>query len=116
MRLIILAAACGLLLASCGKKPAPKPAAPQKPQAAADKGAPSPDEIAQTMMKQPEKASRQMLELALQQIVEAFKATNGRPPKSIKELNQSGFKAPQPPEGMKFEMDPKTGYIHVLKK
>ena len=52
----------------------------------------------------------------LSQAIQMFQAQEERNPKSLNELVSSGYlhRLPQPPPGMKFDYDPKTGQVKVV--
>ena len=49
----------------------------------------------------------------MQQSVEAFKATSGRYPKDLAELETAGHQLPKLPKGQQYDYNPKTGEVSV---
>lgn len=46
--------------------------------------------------------------------VKAFQAMNGRYPRDIEELKKEFEDLPDPPDGMKYDYDPKTGRLDLV--
>ena len=64
-----------------------------------------------TVVKQPGRFRDKTTIQAVEQCVKSFWALEGRFPKSLDEVRNSGYDLPQPPDGAEFTYDPKTGKV-----
>ena len=51
--------------------------------------------------------------LGIRQAIQAFNATNDRLPADLDELKKEGYEIPEPPGGLEYGYDPKTGEINL---
>jgi hypothetical protein len=75
----------------------------------------APKKYGETMGRAMKKAKAMDDILYLKNKINTFQIQEGRYPNSLDELVEKGYieKLPQPPEGMKFVYDPKTGSVEV---
>jgi hypothetical protein len=75
----------------------------------------APAKYGETMGRAMKKAKGMNEVLYLKDKINMFQVQEGRYPNSLNELVEKGYidKLPEPPEGMKFVYDPKTGNIDV---
>jgi len=75
----------------------------------------APMKYGETMGRAMKKAKTMDEILYLKNKINTFQIQEGRYPNSLDELVEKGYieKLPQPPEGMKFVYDPKTGNVEV---
>ncbi len=73
------------------------------------------DRYAGVMMKAKRKAESLTDVLPLKQLIDSFKAQEGRNPSSLQELVERGYtrEIPQPPPGKQYVYDPSTGSVKV---
>lgn len=92
--------------------PAAKPA--KKPKAKDPAAVDVPMAYLETVLGSLSKAERMKL-MSMQQAAQQFKAVEGRYPKDIEDFKRAGFQ-PQPlAKGSKWEFDPDTGKVSILK-
>jgi len=73
------------------------------------------DRYAGVMMKAKRQAESLTDVLPLKQLIDSFKAQEGRNPSSLQELVEKGYtrEIPQPPPGKQYVYDPSTGSVKV---
>jgi len=75
----------------------------------------APMKYGETMGKTMKKAKIMEVVLPLKNLIDAFYIEEGRYPESLQELVDKGYikEIPEPPEGMNYYYDPKTGKVEV---
>jgi hypothetical protein len=103
---VVIAVAC-LCLVGCDGKAKPKAAS------TSDSGNPlsAPADYLGALNKAQKSAQKTSGLVGVDQAIKTFFAEEGRFPKDLDELKSKGVAIPEPPAGMKWDYDPKSGIV-----
>jgi hypothetical protein len=119
-RILFLLVPAALALAGCGKKEEGKAAAASSTNENYSSGNPltAPVDYLGAVAKAKKSAEKTVEQVSLNQAVQQFSVAEGRYPKDLNELVTEKYlpRMPDPPYGMKFVYDAKTGQVSVVAK
>lgn len=106
-----------LALAGCGSKET-QPTPPATNTTTSGNPVTAPVDYLGAVSKAQQSAVKTTSTVGLQQAINQFQVTEGRYPKDLNELvaKETISSVPAPPAGMKYDYDPATGQVKVVKK
>ena len=117
-RIVSFLLLAGLALSGCGKKEAKSTAASTNESYSTGNPVTAPVDYLGAVAKDKKSAEKTVETVSLNQAVQQFSVAEGRYPKDLDELVAEKYlpRLPDPPYGMKFTYDAKTGEVKVVPK